>query len=107
MSFFKNTSVKFGISEFTNPSGEVVFRVTGSLNGKRIRKNLPTLAEAQAERQVLEIAALQSDSRMRVTATCLAVDQLREAEAAFHRLKGRSQSLAFYLDYALVNYRDP
>lgn len=107
MTFLKNTAVKFEISEFTNPSGEIVFRVAGWLNGKRVRKNLATRAEAQAERQALEIAALQSESGMRVAATRLADDQLREAEAAFHRLEGRARSLAFYLDYALSNYRDP
>lgn len=42
---------------------------------------------------------------MRVAVTRLADDQLREADAAFHRLESRS--LAFYLDYALSNYRDP
>ena len=107
MAYLKNTAVKFEISEFTNPSGEIVFRVAGWLDGKRVRKNLATRVEAQAERQALEIAALQSESGMRVAATRLADDQLREAEAAFHRLEGRARSLAFYLDYALSNYRDP
>ncbi|MCS6242456.1 MAG: hypothetical protein H2172_01145 [Opitutus sp.] len=32
---------QFVISEFTNPSGEIVFRLTGWLDGKRIRKNFP------------------------------------------------------------------
>ncbi len=107
MALLKNTSVKFVVSEYTNPSGEIVFRVSGWLDGKRVRKNLATRAEAQAERQALELAALQSESGMRVAATRLADDQLRQAEAAFHRLEGRAQSLAFYLDYALSNYRDP
>lgn len=107
MAFLKNTAVKFVISEFTNPSGEVVFRVSGWLDGKRVRKNFATRPEAQAERQALELAALQGESGIRVAATRLADDQLREAEAAFHRLEGRTRSLAFYLDYALTNYRDP
>ena len=102
-----NQVTKFLISKFTNPSGEFVFRVSGWLDGRRVRKNLATRAEAQAERQALELAALQSESGMRVAATRLANDQLREAEAAFHRLAGRARSLAFYLDYALTLYRDP
>lgn len=97
----------FVISQFTNPSGEIVFRVSGWVHGKRIRQNLATRAEAQAQRQVLEIAALQAGSGMRVATTRLADDQLQEAEAAFHRLEGRTRSLTFYLDYALSNYRDP
>jgi len=102
-----NQVTKYVISEFTNPSGEVVFRVAGWQDGKRVRKNFGTRAEAQAERQALELAALQGESGMRVAATRLADDQLREAEAAFHRLEGRTRPLAFYLDYALLNYRDP
>jgi hypothetical protein len=42
---------QFVISEFTNPSGEIVFRLTGWLDGKRICKNFKTRAEAGAERQ--------------------------------------------------------
>ena len=36
----------FVMSEFTNPSGEIVFRLSGWLDGKRIHKNCPTRAEA-------------------------------------------------------------
>jgi hypothetical protein len=32
----------FVISEFTNPSGEIVLRVSGWLDGKSVRKNFPT-----------------------------------------------------------------
>jgi hypothetical protein len=35
----------FVITSFTNPSGGVVFRVSGWLDGKRIRKNFSTRAE--------------------------------------------------------------
>ena len=52
---------QFVISEFTNPSGEIVFRLTGWLDGKRIRKNFPTRAEAGAERQAMEIQQLQTE----------------------------------------------
>jgi hypothetical protein len=37
----------------------IVYRVSGWLDGKRIRKNFPTRAEAEAERQTLEIQRLQ------------------------------------------------
>lgn len=40
----------FVISEFTNPSGEIVYRVYGRIESQRIRKNFATLAEAKAER---------------------------------------------------------
>jgi hypothetical protein len=59
----------FVISEFTNPSGEVVFRVSGQLDGKRIRKNFATRTEAQAERQTLEIARIKAEFGVRTAAT--------------------------------------
>jgi hypothetical protein len=102
-----NQATSFVISEFTNPSGEVVFRVSGQLDGKRVRKNFSTRIEAQAERQALELATLQSETRLRTTATRLDDAQVSEAEVAFHRLVGRTRTLTFYLDFTLANYRDP
>jgi hypothetical protein len=52
---------QFVISEFTNPSGEIVFRLTGWLDGKRIRKNFPSRAEAALS------ASLMHPSRSRST----------------------------------------
>jgi len=98
---------QFIISEFTNPSGEIVFRVTGWLDGTRIRKNFPTRAEASAERQALEIQRLQAETGIRTTATRLTDAQLHEAEATFRRLADAPKSLSFYLDFALANYRAP
>lgn len=97
----------FSISEFTNPSGEIVYRVAGWLDGKRIRKNFATRAEAAAERQSLELQLIQGETGVRAAATRLTDEQLHEAEAAFRRLEGAPKSLSFYLDYALANYRPP
>ena len=44
---------------------------------------------------------------IRTAITRLTDEQLQEAEAAFLRLKGRPRSLSAYLDFALVNYREP
>lgn len=98
----------FEISQFKNPSGEVVFRVTGWLDCKRIRKNFRTHEEAVAERQVLDVQRLQSEGgAVRTAITRLNDAQLREAEAAFARLEGQRQPLAFYLEFGLTNYRAP
>ena len=102
-----NQATAFVISKFTNPSGEIVFRVSGWLDGKRIRKNFQTRAEAEAQGQVLEIQRLQKDTGIRATATRLTEDQLHEAELVFRRLTGRSNSLSFYIEFALANYREP
>ena len=100
-------STSFVISEFTNPSGEIVFRVAGWLDGKRVRKNFATRAEAEAERQVREIYRLQSETGVRTTVTRLAEDQLQEAEAVFRRLAGQAYTLSFCVEYVLTNYRAP
>lgn len=97
----------FVISQFTNPSGEIVFRVSGWLDGKRVRKNFPTRADAEAERQVYEIGRLQAESGVRTAITRLSDEQLHEAETAFRRLAGHQQSLSFCVDFMLANYREP
>jgi integrase len=97
----------FVISEFTNPSGEIVFRVSGWLDGKRIRKNCPSRAEAKAEADALEIQRLQGETGIRPAITRLTEDQLHEAEAVFRRLAGHLRPLSFYVDFALANYREP
>ena len=51
--------------------------------------------------------AMESASGKQSVVTLLATDQVREAEAAFHRLQANPRSLTFYLDYALANYREP
>lgn len=94
----------FVISEFTNPSGEIVFRVAGRLDGKRIRKNFPTRAEAKAELQALEIEATHGDTGLRRTVTRLPEEQMHEAEAVFLRLQGQSHSLTFCVDYTLAKF---
>jgi hypothetical protein len=102
-----NQATHFVISEFTNPSGEIVYRVSGWQQGRRYRKNFSTRAEAAAECGVLEIAHVQSSTGVHTAATRLTDAQLQEAEAAFCRLKDEPHSLFFYLDYALTNYREP
>ena len=102
-----NRNQSFVISEFTNPSGEIVYRVTGYQDGKRVRRNFPTRVEAEAERQVREIQRLQTESGIRVAATRLSDAHLKEAEAVFSRLSGQPRSLSFYVDFALTNYREP
>jgi hypothetical protein len=59
----------FVISKFTNPSGEIVFQLYARIDGKRFRKNFPTRAEAEAERQVQEIRQLEKETSIRAAAT--------------------------------------
>lgn len=98
----------FTVTTFTNPSGEIVFRVSGYLCGQRVRKNFATRAEAEAEKQVLNVKALQGDTDVRTAVTRLTDEQLHEAEAAFRRLGERPKlSLLAYLDFAIATYKAP
>ncbi len=98
---------KFPVTRFVNPSGVLSWRVDGRLHGIRIRKNFETREEAAAEKAVLELKAAQANSGLRLAATFLTDDQLREAESLYRRLQGNPRSLSSYLDYALANFRDP
>jgi integrase len=73
----------FRVVPFENPSGEVVFRVEGRLNGKRIRRNFRSepLAKAEAERLSIEAAAVEGSRR--VVSTTLTANQVRIAELLF------------------------
>lgn len=97
----------FVISEFTNPSGNIVFQLYARLDGKRFRKNFPTREEAEAERQVQEIQLLQREIGIRAAVTRLTDEQLHEAETVFRRIAGRTQSLSFYVEFALTNHCEP
>lgn len=97
----------FGVSRFLNRNGIVSWRVEGRLHGLRVRKNFKTREEAAAEKASLELKSLQADAGLQSATTFLSEPQLREAEAAFNRLKEQPRALSFYLNYALENYREP
>lgn len=99
---------KFKISRFTNPSGEEVWRLSGTLNGDRIRRNYSTRAQAVAERQRLEIRALNEVSDGQSVWTTLTHDQNRDAIAAVNILKkaGSAKSLTFAVNYLLEHYKE-
>ena len=97
----------FVVSRFENRNGISSWRVSGFLHGLRLRKNFKTREEAAAEKAVLEIKALQATSGLRSIATALTEERVREAEALFQRVEGKSRQLSFYVDFALATYREP
>ncbi len=97
----------FTLVPFDNRTGSQSWRLSGWLNGVRIRRNFKTREEAAAEKASLELKALHATSGLRVVATSLKEDQLREAEALFKRMEGKSQPLSFYVDFVLTNYLEP
>ena len=98
---------KFGIRRFQNRNGVTSWRVEGNLHGVRFRRNFKTREEAAAEQAALEIKAINAANGLHTIATPLTPDQVREAEAVFHRLADRIRPLSFYVDFALANYREP
>lgn len=95
----------FRLTRFENPSGAIAHRVSGWLNGVRIRRNFRTHAEAETERERLELQRLDHRNQVRTAVTRLTDDQLREAEAAFHLISQQSRhSLLFFLEHALAHH---
>ncbi|WP_342750889.1 hypothetical protein OH491_05200 [Termitidicoccus mucosus] len=103
----KSKKSAFTIKPFKNRNGMISFRVAGWLLGERIRKNFKTREAAILERGTLQLKQAQADSDLRVTSTFLTEPQLREAEAAFLKLKDRPRALTFYLDVGLETHREP
>src|ERR1017187_68823 len=98
---------KFVVSSFENRNGNTSWRVDGYFNGVRIRKNFKTREEAAAEQTMLELKALNAANGLHTIATILTAEQVREAEAVFHRLADGARPLSFYVDFAVANYREP
>ncbi|HTB79361.1 MAG TPA: hypothetical protein VK717_00590 [Opitutaceae bacterium] len=100
-----NQKTSFVISQFTNRSGEIVFRVSGWLDGKRLRKNFSSRAEA--ERQILEVQQHQGEGGIRTAITRLTDRPTAPGRGVLLPIEGQSTSLLVYLDFALTNYCEP
>ena len=109
----KSIRERFRLQPFTNPSGETVWRVTGTRpDGTRVRENYPTKAEATGRKGELGIEAenIKAELPSRLKSTRLTDAQVRDAEAALTKLSMANrpgvsliQAVQFYLD----NYSDP
>ncbi|MCC5841740.1 MAG: hypothetical protein JJT96_16625 [Opitutales bacterium] len=97
---------RFKITDFINPSGERVFRISGTLIGKTIRNNFKFRADAVAYRQDLEVEFLNGESEGQTVWTTLTHDQNRDAIAAVNMLKrgGSSKSLTFAVGFFLRHF---
>lgn len=99
---------RFKITPFTNPSGTKVFRVSGTLDGKTIRKNFKDRKLAVAFRDKMDVESLNDHSEGQEVWTTLTQEQNRDAIAAVNMLKrnGSKHSLTFAVNYLLKNYRE-
>ncbi len=83
------------------------FRVEGYLqDGTRYRKRFKTLAEAEGDLAIQRVKLTNSKTALHTINTPLDLGQVRDAEAALTRLKGR-YSLAEAVDYFLRHYAEP
>ncbi len=80
-------------------------RLTGWLDGRRIREQYRSKDEALGRKNVLEVQAANVGSDVKARTTRLSEAQLAEAEAAFSTLSGRSLSAA--VSWYLTHYRPP
>jgi len=91
------------IEPFENPGGGQVWRVSGTIAGKRRRQNLRTELEALTLKQSWEREAANL-APLPVVTTRLTDAQAREAEKAFARLEGRPLSMTAAIEFAIANY---
>ncbi len=78
---------RFRILEFTNASGTISYRVTGSRkSGERVRENYLDPKEAQCRQTQLESEHLTAPAEAALRTTRLSDAQIHLAEAAFRRL---------------------
>ena len=99
---------RFKITPFTNKTGSKAFRVSGTLDGKTVRKNFKTRDAAVAFRQELDIEYLKDESEGQTVWTTLTHDQNREAIAAVNLLKrsGSTKPLTFAVRFFLDHYKE-
>ncbi len=99
---------RFKITKFTNPGGSEAWRLSGTLNGKQIRKNFKSRNDAVAERQRLSIRYLNEQSEGQTVWTTLTHGQNKEAIAAINLLKqaNSSKPLTFVVNYFLEHYKE-
>lgn len=99
---------RFKITKFKNPSGAQVYRLSGTLNGKRIRENYKSREDAAAKRQEYDIEHLNGQSDGQTVWTTLTHDQNRDAIAAVNILKraGIQRSLTFAANYLTEHFKE-
>ena len=99
---------RFKITTFTNPGGSEAWRLSGTLNGKQIRKNFKSRTDAVAERQQLSIRYLNEQSEGQTVWTTLTHGQNKEAILAINLLKQAktNKPLTFAVNYFLEHHKE-
>lgn len=91
---------KLSVTPFRNASGSTSWRLSGTIQGSRVRENFPTQAEAEAAKAT-RLEGLVVSIQERPVMTRLSEVQVRQAEAAFSDLPAGTslgQAVRFYRD---------
>jgi integrase len=95
----------FKLSHFTNPSGQIVWRVSGTKkDGSRVRQNFKNELEALGKKQELETADLNHQA-IPFRQTKLTPEQIADAERALPELK--AGTLLGAVRFFNENFQDP
>jgi integrase len=95
----------FRLSHFTNPSGQIVWRISGTKkDSSRVRENFKTELEAVGRKQELETADLNHQA-IPFRQTKLTPEQIADAERAFPELK--AGTLLGAVRFFNENFQDP
>lgn len=94
---------EFTITPFSNPGGSMSYRVSGSLNGKRIRENFDRQDVAVTRQQSLEREAMNIAPLPLVTCR-LSDAQISDAEHCFRLLSGRALTLQQAVEFAITHF---
>ena len=97
---------KIKVIKHTYPSGSTTYRVTGTVDGKQVRKNFKKRADALQEKQQLTSDKLNTEPHARAVWTTLSPAENRDAIAAVSKLRlGKSKkTLSFAVDFMLKHY---
>ena len=98
---------RFTIRDIKYPSGSIVYRVTGMLNGKQVRLNYKTREEALGAKQEFEIDSVNAKPTARLKKTRLSPEQLDDAEHAFREIGKGTFSLTDAVKHYNATYRAP
>ncbi|WP_269537185.1 tyrosine-type recombinase/integrase [Cerasicoccus fimbriatus] len=96
-------SKPFKVKTFKYPSGNKGYLLSGTIDGRQVRKKFQSKDEAYAERSTYELRRQNSEVKLHTVPSKLNEDQHKEAYAAYQLLDGTGKSLteavSFFLEH--------
>ncbi|MGC9453048.1 MAG: hypothetical protein ACP5I4_16575, partial [Oceanipulchritudo sp.] len=97
---------KLRIIKHTYPNGSTAYRITGTIDGKQVRKNFKKRADALQEKRHLTSDKLNTEPHARAVWTTLSPAENRDAIAAVSKLRLAKvdKTLSFAVDFMLKHH---